>query len=327
MPTEKILWQDTGNSCSPAAVSGSNINSTLDNMNSGENGFLPPQTVMSSDGSAGTKVQVGLFVGSQNDETVTTIPVGQYQDTVWQVLQLWEDGMPVHEAKKTVIKGKGDGTVPYASATYPSDAGWANLEADSSQQPHGFLVKDYVDKLTAFLNTGSAASALKSSAFVLMDAAVPEPPSLSIAVQGTVRLDVMGPLNNHTGADPVSGVVRENIAESRAFFDGDNGSVRIENPADGTYEIVIFGASDRDFYGEVGFQDDTSNEYYPFQGYYGTDQIILQVVVDSGTTPKVSVGWPAISPENLQADPVGPAGVETTTLSWNASTDADLNGY
>ena len=327
MPTEKILMQDTGNSQSPAGVSGPNINSTLQNMNSGENGFLPPQTVMSSDGSSGTRVQVGLFVGSQTNETVAMIPVGKYHSITWIMSGLWEDGQPRIFAKSTVIKGTGDGTVPYTSAVYPAVAGWANLEASSSQQDHGYLVSDYVDQLTSFLSTGSAAAASKSFSVVPAAAATPETPRFSIAVQGTVRLDVTGPSGSHAGADPATGVAREEISGSTTFFNGESGSVRIDNPVDGTYQVVIFGADDRDFHGEIGFQDDTADEYYPFQAYYGNDQITFQVVVNSGTTPRVTVVPSVGSPEQLKAEPAGAAAAETTTLSWDASTDPDVNGY
>jgi len=301
-------------------TSGDNINTALNDLNSDGNRYR-----MSADGHSGT-IQTGLFIGKKQ-KTVTGIRVGARDSGA----KLYQDGRPVSKPSETVVRfaNSGDGTVPYASSRFPADDGWALLVDDSAPDEHGTLVKYYAEMIKDFLLTGTARS---SSSMVAKDAVAQKSsgsanPVFSLTVHGTVRIDVTGPDGNHTGVDADSGDLVQDIAGSSAFFDTEGGLVSMENPVAGVYSITIFGSSDRDFHIDVGYQNDSVTEYYPFWGFYGNDRITFTVTVQNGSAPYLYITPPAGAPTNLQADPTGSAGAETTVLSWEASSEQGVNGY
>ena len=325
MPTEEVLLRDG----IPDDVSAGNVNTTLNNLNYGEAGFNSPESCMSPDGSNGTKVKTGLFVGRQKD-TVTAISVDEAYGKPWQLMHIWEDGKPTYDPEKTVQKGEGDGTVPYTSAKYPWDAGWASLEESSSSESHAFLVKDYTGEIAIFLSDGAMAAQTtgeKTTNFAAMSVSSEPTSHLSLAVQGTVRFDITGPTSNHTGVNPATGNISEDISGTTLFFDGEHGSTNINEPADGTYQVVVFGPENRDFHIDIGFEDETVSEQYSFSGHCGSSNISFEIFVDKAASPRVSLVLPAQPPENLQATPAGTPGAKTTTLTWNVSTEAGVSGY
>ncbi|MCI5211799.1 MAG: hypothetical protein D3910_24140, partial [Candidatus Electrothrix sp. ATG2] len=199
--------------------------------------------------------------------------------------------------------------------------------ADDSEKDHAGLIGDYLSEIKSFLTEGTAPAEAKAFTMLDIESSEQTEPVFSVSVHGSVRVDVTNSVGQHVGIDPSTGALLNEVTSAEVFFEGDNGEINIEGPMEGTYHITIFGAPDRDFRIDVGFQNETETEYKPLQAYCSDDQMTFDVVVNIGSSPHITILPPVVSPENLQANPASASGAETTTLTWNASSETSVNGY
>jgi len=219
-------------------------------------------------------------------------------------------------------KKTGDGTVPYESAVYPSVAGWAYLCNYESSNDHASLIKDFAKSyIVPFLKGEGSGSSAKASFEATVNA-----PELSFSSTGSIRFLVTDPSGSKTGIDPATSDSLEQIAGSGAVFVGDSGSVGIESPVQGTYQVSYFGSLQRDFSLGLGYKDDSTTELLSFRGFCPAAARTFSVAVNPTGAPRITVTPPAKAPTNLQANPYT-SGTEKTRLTWTATGEAGLTGY
>jgi len=278
----------------------------------------PDITSLMSDDGDGGKVEVRIFVGAKSNSTVHWVKTEE-QSSPWFRALGYDDGAPKYPAKKSLEWDKGDGTVPYDSATWPSNEGWASKCSHESNSSHAKLIKDFVGYIETFLNGGVA----DSSAVRLAEAEVPE---LSFALTGKVRILVTDPSGNHTGIDPATGAPVEEITGGSCIFVGETGSVDILDPAAGVYQVTYFGEAERNFYLDIGYADGDTTEIQQLRGFCPASARTFNVTVAPSSTPRITVTPLVEAPADLQAD-VYSSGGEKTRLSWTASGSAGVAGY
>jgi pimeloyl-ACP methyl ester carboxylesterase len=277
---------------------------------------------MSPDGAGGT-VQVGLFVGNRSESTIEKIEVHGTQPGD----DLYKDGRPKWPRNMKLVRGNGDGTVPYASAVWPYTEGWADLVADNSQKSHTELIKDYVEEIFTFLAESVQAQSMKTLTAAAVGADDTTVPTLSFSVTGAVRICVTGPQGNRAGVDPVSGNPLEDIQGSRVIFGVEGGEVGIDGPVAGTYNLIVFGEAQRDFHLDIGYTDDDTTEIRRFRGFCPDTPCTFTISVAPSGTPRITVTLPVEAPTGFKADPYTSGATEYTRLTWNATGEAGVTGY
>ncbi|PIE66580.1 MAG: hypothetical protein CSA26_00220 [Desulfobacterales bacterium] len=293
-----------------------NVNQTLNELNECIN-----CSRMSGDGRNGT-VQVGLFIGKKED-TIVEIGVGAKDPE----RKFYEDGIPLAD-DKGLVKDRGDGTVPYGSARWLAtvmNGAYATIIKENSSNEHFQLVGGYVNDIASFIKTGNTQSLSAVSQDAAKDADIPS--VLSLSTHGAVRLNITDPSGNHAGFDPQSGTLQEAIPGAHVAFEASNGEVAVKDPADGIYDVVVFGTSGRSFHLDIGYQDDGTTEYEPLQGYYNGSQITFQVQINNSGSPHMTILPPAQAPTDLQANPTAGGGEEHTVLNWTASPEPGVVSY
>jgi hypothetical protein len=105
----------------------------------------------------------------------------------------------------------------------------------------------------------------------------------------------------------------------------DRGGIKVVNPMDGTYRVTIFGASDRNFQIEVSYGGSDFAEEHELWGYYGSNLVTFDVIVNTSAAPRLSVVPVAISPEVVQANPDATGAL--TVISWQPGTEQGVIGY
>jgi len=299
-----------------------NINTWLKDLNAGSNGYGSPASVMSKDGSSGTKVEARLFVGDKGASTISRVIMALKKGSAGAANDLYEDGIPRNEKPKesNVVWGTGDGTVPYDSAVYPYTEGWAALCPKKSDNSHSSLINDFVGEIVDFLDPQAGSDAAMAVSETTTTA------ELSVGITGDMRVLVTDPQSRKTGADPATGTPVTEIPDSQCAFDAGGGGSAIENPAAGTYQITYFGGADRDFQLDIEYRDDDVSETYNYRGFRPAAARTFSVVVNPTGNPRLTITPPAKAPTNLQANPYT-SGTEKTRLTWTATGEAGLTGY
>lgn len=300
-----------------------NVNTFLNNLNNGSDDYNTPASVMSKDGSSGTKVEARLFVGDEEMSTIKMVLMALEKGAENATNGLYEDGIPKNEKPKesNVVWGKGDGTVPYASATYPAIEGWAELCSRKSKKSHPKLVKDFVDEIKAFLDPTFQATSVRKTGDELVAA------QLSISIQGTMRVLVTDPQSRRTGANSDTGLPVEQIPDSRCGFNAGGGGVVVEDPGGGTYQITYFGELQRDFQLDIAYMDDDISEVHSFRGFCPSSVQTFTITVNPLSSPRITVTSPFGPPTNLKADPYTSGSTEKTRLTWMGTGEGGLSGY
>ena len=304
-----------------------NVNSRLNELNDGTGGYAAPSDVMSKTGDAGTKVEARLFVGNRDTSTIRWVRTLQ-KSGPYSTNSRYEDGIPRNETpiRKNVIWGRGDGTVPYDSATWPNQAGWAEMCGYQSENPHMALVKDFSTKIVEFLEEGEATSVRTPEDRLEAQDADESAAQLSVFVLGDMRTAFRDGSARQTGIDPSTGIPVEQIPNSGCAFGAEGGWVGIEGPSAGTYQVIYFGEAQRDFHLDIGWVDDSITENYSFRGFRPSAARTFSVAVNPTGTPRLTITPPAKAPTNLQANPYT-SGTEKTRLTWAATGEAGLTGY
>ncbi len=302
-----------------------NINAWLKELNQGSDKYNAPASVMSKDGSDGTKVEARLFVGDKEDETIRWVLTAREKGVSGATNELYEDGIPKNEKPKdsNVEWGKGDGTVPYDSATFPSEAGeeWAMLDTEMSKVKHIELVGDFVDEIKAFLDPDFQLTPTRASAEAMTAA------QLYVSIRGDMRVLVTDPQTRKTGMDPDTGLPVKQIPASKCTFDAGGGGTAVENPESGKYQITYFGGAQRDFHLDIGYMDDDVTESYNFQGFRPSSTQTFTILVNPSATPRITVTLPAMAPTNLRADLYTSGATQKTRVNWSSTGEADVTGY
>ena len=304
---------------------GGNVNTWLKELNEGLGDYNAPSSVMSSTGDSGTKVEARVFAGGKDNSTITWVKTALVKGSIGWANDLYEDGIPSVLYFDSIpfanVKwGKGDGTVPYDSAVYPSNSNWAALCPTTSQSGHASLVKDFLGEIVAFLDPEAGSAAARDLSGTTGGA------ELSVSILGDMRVLVTDSQSRKTGADTATGSPLMEIPDSKCAFDATGGEAGVEDPAAGTYQITYFGGADRDFQIDIEYRDDDVSETYNYRGFRPAAARTFSVVINPSGSPRVTVTTPATAPTNLQANPYI-SGTEKTRLTWTATGEAGLTGY
>lgn len=322
MYTEAFLYDEAEGSIRDVDSSG-NENTWLNDLNKGGGvyKYKNPNEVMSPDG-AGNTVEARLFVGNKSNSTIHRVRTKGKGKTG----DLYEDGIPTWPKRWSAIKGTGDGTVPYDSATWPSEDGWAYLYEPQLPHKHSSLIKDYKDEIVNFLQ-GTSTSDTKKEIPSSEETAVTANSVLTCFVFGDMRLFVTNAAGQKTGIDPSTQTPVDNIPSSSSSFSVESGGVSVENPDQNVYSVTYFGERNQDFRLNIGYTDDTSTETYNFQGFRPSSSQIFTVSVNPTATPRITITPPAKAPSNLQANPYTDSSTEKTRLIWTSTGESGLTGY
>ena len=133
--------------------------------------------------------------------------------------------------------------------------------------------------------------------------------------------------NRRTGIDPETGGYVEEIPSSSAIFQSDKGGIRVDNPADGTYGVVLFGQGQKDFGLELGYQNEDTTEMTRLKGFYQGQPISFQIAVNQDGGPYVTIMYPAEIPTGLISSPYMLEESTFTNLSWNPTGEEGVSNY
>ncbi|MBU4264284.1 MAG: right-handed parallel beta-helix repeat-containing protein [Proteobacteria bacterium] len=314
MNTEEFLnrkyYQDTA-----GVASAGNENTWLKTLNSDP--YIPNLMSDGSDASDG-KVHVGIFAGNiPGDSTVTGINVGL-------LTSLYEDGFPLYPRKKNVVKGNGDGTVPYASAIWPHEQGWARLVGEI-QEEHSGLIKAFNENgsILNFLSDGAITKELLPKG---IDEALVQS-SLSLSISAGMRLSITDALARETGVNPVTLEIKEEIPESEVFFTAQGGEIGVLNPLEGLYNVSIFGEVDRNFHLDITYLGDKGMEIIKLKGFRPVTVGTFQLSVSSTGDPMVTIIPSVETPSGLFGEPYVSGDNLLTRLTWTISVGAEIASY
>jgi pimeloyl-ACP methyl ester carboxylesterase len=301
-----------------------NENTWLKSLNTGQNGYVSPSVRMSSDGNG--KVEVRLFVGKKDASTLRYLYTLGRDSPLFKNHE-YEDGIPTQ-----VEKGVGDGTVPYESAIWPKEKGWAYLYGQGDgenfvSEEHISLVKAYETEIISFLLGVKTSSIMNENYTRGLPADNLSGSGLSFSVMGDMRLLVTDPGLKSTGINPESGDFVGQIPNSSCSFNSEGGALSVKNPTQGTYNATFFGEAQRTFYLDLAYTDDKTTETLRFMGFCPDAPRTFTVSVSPSATPRISVTPPAIAPTGLRADPYTSEDNEYARLSWNVTGEAGISGY
>ncbi|QTA93564.1 Helix domain-containing protein [Desulfonema magnum] len=282
--------------------------------------------LMSSDGSDGT-VHVKLFVGKKADNTVEMVRTYK-RSFPWFKNALYEDGRPGILLKKSLTWGEGDGTVPYESASFPYDEGWADMSITFSSESHANLISDdkFVEEIFTFLLGDSGKRRVRELRELREDEDAADS-LLSVSITGDMRLCVTDPEGRKTGIAPETIDFIEEIPNAESVFTSDGGSVSIKNPDDGLYTVTFFGESEKDFHLNAGFTDGEKTSFIKLKGYCPDTPGSFKIFFNHSASPRITLLPSVQVPKGLQADLVSSGSSSLTRLSWNASAEEDITGY
>ena len=299
-----------------------NENVWLKDLNYGNGPFYHPSQRMSPDGSDG-KVEAKVFVGNELESTIRYIQTLNRDDPSF-TSGGYKDGKPKF-FKKYVQIMNGDGTVPFESAVYPYDEGWAAFQG-ALEAEHMSLIKKFKSELVNFMGEGYALSS-KASSYDVQQLNDENISNLSISSIGDIRVLVTNPNGKSTGIDPQTEAPIEDIPNSVCTFRSESGGIHIENPIDGTYTITYFGASAQDYQINIAYQDEEDTQIKRLHGFCPPTQESFILNLDPSSTPQIEIIPAVQAPAELQADPYLCNESECTQLTWSENNETEVGGY
>jgi hypothetical protein len=285
-----------------------NVNTFLINLNSDKRRY-ERMGEPSSEGKVWTRV---YWSGSEH--TIQEIPVVMNSDSFWtSYLSFYEDGRP--KGGDPTMPKAGDGTVLADSAKLPCDEFWAKsieitgkhtkLITDNYAQIANDLYPENVQKLST-----KTVSASESDTTVL-----------SISLTGRSQAFLTNPLGYHTGVNPDTGLLINEIPETEMAGDESATGFQILNPADGTYSLRLSSLYDEDFTLNIAYLDDAVQNERSYRGFIRAGSMTLKIVIDRSNEAIIWLDHSPDSPLQVQANPVDISGLKTK-LSWQAVTGA-----
>ena len=104
-----------------------------------------------------------------------------------------------------------------------------------------------------------------------------------------MRLEVQDSNVRSTGIDSITGNPVIDIPDSSCGFQGDGGSVVIQNPPAETYIVTYFGEYDRDFRLDVAWTDDSNSESIQMTGFRPAAPGAFEILFDPSGDPRITV--------------------------------------
>ena len=287
------------------------------------------------------KVQVGLFVG-KSKQTIKNIHVnGPGQD-------IYEDGIPRRGfykermdpgAPDLIVVGAspliddveiedGDGTVPYSSAQWPQNDGWADMVSDNSLKSHAYLVESYVSEIVDWLSSSDEVSVNYSlSAHQMETGDAVDSPMLTVTARGPVRFLITDQSGHKVGVDLQSLQFINEINGAHSTFDEEGGEVSLTVVSAGTYRVAVFGSINSAFRISTSYVNDTVVENVKFKGYFYDKPLFYTVdIVDDSEHP-VTITPEVLPPSNLRAEPYVFDSREYTRLRWGQGMEDGITFY
>ena len=316
MYTEPFLYhKDDKNIFNPWDVeSQGNENVWLKYLNEGKGDFKAPDEVMSTDLN---KIQAKVFVGIKDDSTIRYVKTNG-----WEEHDRYKDGVPTNPVRMSAKKGTGDGTVPYESAAWPYEEGWAQRCVKIGE--HSKLVVVFKNDIVDFLQ-GTTTTNSRENKTTVEATTTDGNATLIFSVFGDMRLMVSNAGGQSTGIDPSTQTPLRDIPSSTSSFSGESGGISIENPEQGVYFLNYFGEKDQDFRLSVSYTDDTTTEIHDFQGFRPAFPQTLTVSVNPASNPRVTI-TPLAKAPYLEIERRMGFVYFYADLSWSA-TDENINSY
>ncbi len=307
MYTDKFLMNEHQFSDFWGVSTVGNENTWLKGLNNNPNRM----TRMSKDEEDG-KVQVKLFVSDKHD-TIRAIYINKNAPSPG--CGLYVDGTPKSPQydKNNVFWSKGDGTVPYDSAIWPYEQGWADLCSHISDKKHATLMKDFEEDVYEFL-AGSPKSHANSLSRGRSESVGGK---LALGITDSQRLLIVDEQNRRAGIDPDSGDLYQEIPGSTCSFNGLEGGVSIDNPAPGHYSVTYFGRLSRDFFLNMEFVDNGEEILVEKRRGFRPDAPTTFIMAFNMDREKPIDVVGISRPSDLQADPYFNNSDIFTGLSWS----------
>ncbi len=307
-------------------TTGSNKNNWLTILNTGLGDYVAPSSVISEDGTNGTKVEARLFVGESKESTIERVIMRLKKGSEGATNDLYEDGIPRDWSQKeyNVVWGKGDGTVPYDSATFPYSEGWAEICEKTSEESHFELIKDFTDEIVAFMQPATQNSYLNISSD---EEESIQTITLTVSIKGNMEIFITDSQNRKTGVDTSTGKPEMEIPNSRCAFKVNGGATMIEDPETGTYQVTYFGERQRDFTLKIEYIDSNHTELNRFRGFCPNSPQTVNIIYDPVNSNKLQIEPSVDEPTNVLADPYLSGEIEKTRISWSGTGENDLSGY
>jgi hypothetical protein len=308
MPTytllDRIIGPDTKVECLK--------NDWLDQLNS--NNLSPFTYYYDNDPS---KVRTMLFIG-EDEDTVSKLKVTPKHCSI--LSGFYPDGNIYWFESASM----GDGTVPKSSAELTE----AGITARYKKGEHVKLVSLFVPEVLDFITGGDGVITTQAlKAYSSIRAAVASTKSLSIATQGTVRPLIITPLGQKIGIE--NGLyVNEAPDRTEVNIGIDSGGIKIEDPADGTYTVILADTIARDYKIAISFSDSSgSPSMFAAHGFNHAGTLSFTFTLDSTSSGnQILINHTPPPLTGLQADAVNSGGLKTR-LTWTASTSPDVDHY
>jgi len=208
----------------------------------------------------------------------------------------------------------GDGTVLLSSATI------GNLTLEAKPSSHSSLIKNFRSEIIEFI-TGES-SQIQNTAMETVTTTA----AFNLTFYGPVSPFLVSPSGKMLGFNPFTDSMVNDFASADMKMDSESGFMVVQNPEQGIYSLSLTSSYQRNFWGEIGYSDETHIEQSPFAGFIENGVFIILFTVNSASSPVISIDSQLLPPEGLQADPVQNSGLKTY-LSWSHGTQQTITGY
>lgn len=288
-----------------------NENKWLKNLNASVN-----VNRMTDDMGDDSKVRTMIFAGFGED-TIDAVHVRKFSSVCPEGKYL--EGVPEQPVTKesNVNWLRGDGTVPFASATWPVAEGWAAQGVANNDTAHAKLPGKFNAQIYTFL------AGVAKTAIPLRTADEPTS-TLTFTIDNSQRFIISDPSGNRAGIDPDTGAVVDEIAGAYMLFDGRQGIVSLPDPVGGSYTITYFGGPEREFDLTISYSADGDDlELLEKSGFCPDSPTAVEVVFDPLADPVISFARSFVDCNCLPwASPHDHGGQLKTWLSWYDLADA-----
>ena len=243
------------------------------------------------------KVMTWIFGGKAKD-TIKTVNVGKPPGN-----KFYPDGAP---KGKPSYDNLGDGTVLTKSLQGPFA-----LIPEFKQGSHSGLIKTFAGDIFEFI-TGS--QPLQKVMAAAQPASV-----LAIQINGRASGYVQSPGGLENGIK--EGALVEEIPGTEVLFSPDAGYIKIENPSEGAYSVILNSPYQEDFGIDLMYGNDQDIINRQMIVFSHGAPFTFSFTLDIASDEKITIQHTPETPTDLKADAVGQGGLKTR-LSWNISSGA-----
>ena len=243
------------------------------------------------------KVMTCIFGGTAKD-TIETVNVGKPPGN-----EFYPDGAP---KGKPSYDNLGDGTVLTKSLQGP-----LALIPKFAEGSHYRLIKTFAGDIFEFI-TGS--QPLQKVMAAAQPASV-----LAVQINGRASGYVQSPGGLESGIK--EGALVEEIPGTEVLFSPDAGYIKIDNPSEGAYTVILNSPHQEDFGIELMYGNDQGITNRQMMAFSHGAPFSFSFTLDTASDEKITVQHTPETPTDLQADAVDQGGLKTR-VSWNISSGA-----